>query len=150
MASNEIQKLYDLPEISFIDDITFDEILEEMISDYESFYEEKTGQKITLRPGDKEYIHIRIEAAQYYQMYLKLLPPEAPGRPVVEEILAGLKERAVKQLAGDVVPAGEYAALQQELLALQNKNTKLEKMLVSQQSRLVQLRRKLENKGSGK
>ena len=34
MASNEIQKLYDLPEISFIDDITFDEILEEMISDY--------------------------------------------------------------------------------------------------------------------
>ena len=72
MASNEIQKLYDLPEISFIDDITFDEILEEMISDYETFYEEKTGQKITLRPGDKEYIHIRIEAAQYYQMYLKL------------------------------------------------------------------------------
>ena len=72
MASNEIQKLYDLPEISFIDDITFDEILEEMISDYESFYEEKTGQKITLRPGDNEYIHIRIEAAQYYQMYLKL------------------------------------------------------------------------------
>lgn len=72
MASNEIQKLYDLPEISFIDDITFDEILEEMISDYESFYEEKTDQKITLRPGDKEYIHIRIEAAQYYQMYLKL------------------------------------------------------------------------------
>ena len=72
MASNEIQKLYDLPEISFIDDITFDEILEEMISDYESFYEEKTGQKITLRPGDKDYIHIRIEAAQYYQMYLKL------------------------------------------------------------------------------
>lgn len=70
--ANEIQKLYDLPEISFIDDITFDEILEEMISDYESFYEEKTGQKITLRPGDKEYIHIRIEAAQYYQMYLKL------------------------------------------------------------------------------
>lgn len=70
--ANEIQKLYDLPEISFIDNITFDEILEEMISDYESFYEEKTGQKITLRPGDKEYIHIRIEAAQYYQMYLKL------------------------------------------------------------------------------
>ena len=70
--ANEIQKLYDLPEISFIDDITFDEILEEMISDYESFYEEKTGQKTTLRPGDKEYIHIRIEAAQYYQMYLKL------------------------------------------------------------------------------
>ena len=91
-----------------------------------------------------------LEAIFAYQMYLKLLPPEAPGRPVVEEILAGLKERAVKQLAGDVVPAGEYAALQQELLALQNKNTKLEKMLVSQQSRLVQLRRKLENKGSGK
>lgn len=70
--SNEIQKLYDLPEVSFIDDITYDDILTEMISDYETEYENQTGQPITLRPGDKEHIHLRIEAGQYYQMYLKL------------------------------------------------------------------------------
>ncbi|SHO50061.1 baseplate J/gp47 family protein [Anaerocolumna xylanovorans] len=70
--ANEIQKLYDLPDISFIDDITFDDILAEMVSDYETEYENQTGQSIVLRPGDKEHIQIRIEAAQYYQMYLKL------------------------------------------------------------------------------
>lgn len=70
--ANEIQKLYDLPDISFIDDITFDDILSEMISDYQTEYEKETEQSIVLRPGDKEHIHLKIEAAQYYQMYLKL------------------------------------------------------------------------------
>lgn len=70
--ANEIQKLYDLPDISFVDDITYDQILNEMIADYEEKYQEETKQKITLRSGDKEHIHIRIEAGQYYQMYQKL------------------------------------------------------------------------------
>ena len=70
--ANEIQKLYDLPDISFIDDISYEQILEEMIRDYETKYEEETGRKIVLRPGDKEHIHLRIESGQYYQMYQKL------------------------------------------------------------------------------
>lgn len=70
--ANEIQKLYDLPDISFIDDITYDDVLSEMISDYQTEYEKETGQSVVLRPGDQEHIHLRIEAAQYYQMYLKL------------------------------------------------------------------------------
>lgn len=70
--ANDIQQLYDLPDVSFVDDITFDQILEEMIRDYETKYEEETGRKITLRPGDKEHIHLRIEAGQYYQMYMQL------------------------------------------------------------------------------
>lgn len=70
--ANEIQKLYELPDISFIDDITYDDILAEMISDFQTEYEKETGQPIVLRPGDQEHIHLRIEAAQYYQMYLKL------------------------------------------------------------------------------
>lgn len=69
---SDIQKLYDLPDISFVDDITFEDILNEMVADYESEYEKQTQNKIILRPGDKEHIHLKIEAAQYYQMYLKL------------------------------------------------------------------------------
>lgn len=70
--ANEIQKLYDLPDISFIEGITLSGIIEEMIADYEAKYQEETDQKITLRPGDKDHIHIRVEAGQYYQMYEQL------------------------------------------------------------------------------
>lgn len=67
--ANEISKLYNLPDISFVNDITYEQILNEMVADYETKYQEITGRKITLRPGDKEHIHLRIEAGQYYQMY---------------------------------------------------------------------------------
>ncbi len=66
---NEISKLYNLPDISFVDDISYEKILNEMIADYEKKYQEATGRKVTLRPGDKEHIHLRIEAGQYFQMY---------------------------------------------------------------------------------
>lgn len=69
---NEIQKLYNLPEISFIEGITYEGILNQMIADYEKYYEEKTGRKVVLRPGDKEHIHLRINAGQYFQMYNQL------------------------------------------------------------------------------
>lgn len=70
--ANEIQKLYDLPEISFIEGITLESILEEMVTDYEVKYAEVTGRKIRLRTGDKEHIHLRVLAGQYYQMYQQL------------------------------------------------------------------------------
>ena len=66
---NEISKLYNLPDISFVDDISYEKILNDMIADYEKKYQEATGRKVTLRPGDKEHIHLRIEAGQYFQMY---------------------------------------------------------------------------------
>ena len=56
---NEISKLYNLPDISFVDDISYEKILNEMIADYEKKYQEATGRKVTLRPGDKEHIHLR-------------------------------------------------------------------------------------------
>ena len=66
--ANEIQKLYDLPDISFIDDISYEQILDEMIRDFQKKYQEETEKKIILRPGDKEHIHLRIIAGQYFQM----------------------------------------------------------------------------------
>ena len=68
----DIQKLYALPDISFVEDISYEQILNEMIGDYEKEYEEQTKQKIVLRPGDKDHIHLRIEAGQYFQMYQML------------------------------------------------------------------------------
>ena len=51
--ADEIQKLYDLPDVSFIDDITFDQILNENITNWQNEYEQETGKKKILRPGDK-------------------------------------------------------------------------------------------------
>lgn len=70
--ANDIQKLYDLPDVSFIDDITFDDIFNEMIQDYQTKYSEETGKNVVLRPGDMDHIQLRILAAEFYQMYLKL------------------------------------------------------------------------------
>lgn len=67
--ADEIQKLYDLPDISFVDDITFDQILNEIIAKWQEEYENETGTRKILRPGDKEYIQARIEAGQWLQMY---------------------------------------------------------------------------------
>lgn len=70
--ANEIQKLYDLPEVSFIDNITFDKIFNENIENWQSEYEKETGTRKVLRPGDKEYIQLKIEAGQWFQMYKQL------------------------------------------------------------------------------
>lgn len=67
-----MQKFRELPEISFVEGITYEGILKEMIEDYQAKYMEETGRKITLRPGDKEHIHLRVEAGQYFQMYRQL------------------------------------------------------------------------------
>lgn len=69
---NDIQKLYDLPEISFIEGITCEGIFNEMVTDYEKKYEEETQMRIVLRPGDKEHIHLRVLAGQYFQMYCQM------------------------------------------------------------------------------
>ena len=68
----DIQKLYNLPDVSFIEDITYETILNDMIEDYQRKFEMETGQKIVLRPGDKEHIQSRIYAGQFYQMYERL------------------------------------------------------------------------------
>ena len=36
--ANEISKLYNLPDISFVDDITYEQILNDMVADYETKY----------------------------------------------------------------------------------------------------------------
>ena len=72
MAIIDIQQLYDLPDISFIEGITVDSIIEEMIADYEQKYEETTKKQITLRPGDKDMILLNVFGGKFYQLYEQL------------------------------------------------------------------------------
>ena len=39
----DIQNLYDLPDISVIDDVDIEGMKKEMIADYEAIYKEETG-----------------------------------------------------------------------------------------------------------
>ena len=68
MATN-IQQLYDLPDISVIDDVDIERMKKEMIADFEAFYKEETGESITLYPADKDRIKLNVVAAKLYQAY---------------------------------------------------------------------------------
>lgn len=65
----DIQNLYDLPDISVIDDVDIEGIKREMIADFEAFYKEETGEDITLYPADKDRIKLNIVANKLFQAY---------------------------------------------------------------------------------
>ena len=56
-----------IPDISFIDDATIDQILAQMISDYQSKYEEVTGNKRTLAQADPDRLILYAASIQIYQ-----------------------------------------------------------------------------------
>lgn len=68
MAS-DIKKLYDLPEVSFIDDITADTVLDEMISDFQEKYYELSGEYEPLSELDKNRILINATTLKIYQAF---------------------------------------------------------------------------------
>ena len=65
----DIQKLYDLPDISVIDDIDIESIKKEMIADYEQLFKEETGQDITLYPADADRLKLSVVANKLLQAY---------------------------------------------------------------------------------
>lgn len=71
MANRSVDALQNLPEIDFLSDlnITQETIAQEMIEDYQSKYEELTGQEITLYPANTERLKMQIVAGEFYQMY---------------------------------------------------------------------------------
>lgn len=64
-----LQNLYNLPDISIIDDVDIESIKKEMIADYEAFYKEETGETITLYPADKDRIKLNVVANKLFQIY---------------------------------------------------------------------------------
>lgn len=67
--ANDIQKLHDLPEVSFIEDIAADTLLEEMITDYQEKYYELTGEYEALGELDKYRILMNATVLKIYQAF---------------------------------------------------------------------------------
>lgn len=66
---NSIEEIQALPDIDIMKDlgISLEGIIEEMIDDYETEYEARTGRSKTLYAGDRDRILITVMAAQLYQ-----------------------------------------------------------------------------------
>lgn len=67
--SASIENLYNLPDISVIDNIDIESMKKEMIEDFEKSYQEETGESITLYPADKDRLKLDIVANKLYQAY---------------------------------------------------------------------------------
>lgn len=66
--ADTIQSIKDLPEVSFIDNDTLDEMRARMVANFESEYERITGKKITLSPSDPNRIVLYAHALELYQV----------------------------------------------------------------------------------
>ena len=86
-----------------------------------------------------EELDAPLEAAFAYQLYLRLLPEDAAEREPAERMLAGLRERAVLQLAGDVVPGEKYRELEKENASLRARTEAMGETMIRQQQRLNEL-----------
>lgn len=64
---SDIAKLSNVPDISFVDNVTLQEIRDEMLSDYVEAMKEATGITPTLQPGSPERIMLYSFAAHFYQ-----------------------------------------------------------------------------------
>lgn len=62
------ESLEKVPEISFIDDMTADQIMEQMKADYAAKYLELTGSTITLRPADEDTLKLYAISGVLYQL----------------------------------------------------------------------------------
>jgi uncharacterized phage protein gp47/JayE len=65
-----IPEIANLPDISFIDNKTLDDIQKEMVADYEEKYKEVTGKSLTLKRADPETLMIYAASVQIYHMLL--------------------------------------------------------------------------------
>lgn len=67
--SADIQNLYNLPDISVVDDVNIETMKNEMVRDYEEAYEAETGEAITLYPADRDRLKLNIVTNKLYQAY---------------------------------------------------------------------------------
>ena len=64
---DEMNAIKNLPDISFIDNKTIDQVRQEMVADYESFISDATGQTVTLERSSVHRMELYAAAAQIYQ-----------------------------------------------------------------------------------
>lgn len=64
---DEMNAIKSLPDISFTDNKTIEQVRQEMVADYESFISEATGQTVTLDRSSVHRMELYAAAAQIYQ-----------------------------------------------------------------------------------
>lgn len=64
---DEMNAIKSLPDISFIENKTIDQVRQEMVADYESFISEATGQTVSLERSSVHRMELYAAAAQIYQ-----------------------------------------------------------------------------------
>ena len=67
-----ISEIENLPDVSFIDNKTLDDVQEEMLADYQEKYEEVTGKSLVLRRADPESLKLYAASVQIYHMMLHI------------------------------------------------------------------------------
>lgn len=60
--------LFDLPKVSFIDDLTLDDVKKKLVSAYETRFEEITGNPLKLAKADPERLKLEAAAVYLYQL----------------------------------------------------------------------------------
>ena len=65
-----IEEIENLPEVSFIDNITLDDVQRQMVADYQERYEKLTGEKIALSRADPPALVLYACSIQIYQTLL--------------------------------------------------------------------------------
>ena len=64
---DEMNAIKSLPDISFIDNKTIDQVRQEMVADYESFISEATGQTVSLERSSVHRMELYAAASQIFQ-----------------------------------------------------------------------------------
>lgn len=68
MLENETNWRESLPEVSFVEDRTVQQLMEEMVADYQAEYSRQTGESCVLAPADPERVKLYATAQQLFQL----------------------------------------------------------------------------------
>ncbi len=69
-ASKNLASIKDLPDVSFIENKTLEDVQAEMVAHYQEKYKEVTGRDLKLRRSDPEALKLYAVSVQIYHLYL--------------------------------------------------------------------------------
>lgn len=69
-ASKHLASITELPDVSFIENKTLEDVQAEMVADYQEKYKELTGRDLKLRRADPEALKLYAVSVQMYHLYL--------------------------------------------------------------------------------
>lgn len=107
--ADTLDKIFNLPDISFVDDLTLRELQTELITAFCEKYEEITGEKISLKKADPNRI-ILLAVAQY--LYQGLLQIDRAGKMNFLKYSYGNYLRNLAALKGVEVKPAKQASVQ--------------------------------------